>query len=155
MVASAPAFRVAPPSRSKLDAHVAAYEAITGQSIRTTKQRNFLAAAYRVHGPSLIEVLQATYERVGTTTNLLGIVRSTAPSEPATTTVAPSTPLGLSEPPDVFVNHGGMPCPVERSEPGLVYCRAHRPPFEGSSRVRYDRRGSNADFGHLLDVDTR
>jgi hypothetical protein len=72
---------------------------------------------------------------------------------PVRTTVAPSPSMGSAGHRGLSVDHQGMTCPAGQSEPGLIYCPAHRPPFDGRSSVRYDRRPSNPDLDHVLGED--
>jgi hypothetical protein len=108
------------------------------------KALNMLAAAYRVHGPDTVATLAELFEERGSTVNLLGTLRCTPPRaeriaqsplhEQATLTSAASS----SELSRAF--HAGPPCPVDLALPNLVYCHAHRPPFDPMSIVRSDRR---------------
>ena len=45
----------------------------------------------------------------------------------------------------------GCACGVALLLPGLIYCEAHRLPFNGRETRRYDRRRSNPDAARFFD----
>ena len=76
---SAPRFRYRPPTDTELNAVVNAYEALSGKQ-SSRRVIDLLAACWRVHGPLTVERLSILHTERGTTTNLLGELRLSAPS---------------------------------------------------------------------------
>ena len=167
-MATAPAFRLAPPSAALLDRLVQQYQATTGDKIRRPGKRNFLAACYRVHGADVMPFIADEFAARGTAENLLGIIRSSPPREsPATEpnsdragrySPAPQSPG--KEAPDIkppphpraapssratAPDHDGPPCPVEHCLPNLIFCEDHRIHFDPTSKRRKDRHPSNPE----------
>lgn len=136
MVATAPPFSYGKPSGELLNDLAAGYREITDHWLRTPKQRNLLAAAYRVHGPRLLEVVRSTFADLRTSVNLLGTVRAT----PAQVMDPGPAASARTESGDPAPDHDGIPCPVEQCLTGVVFCQAHFPKFDPTSTIRYDRR---------------
>lgn len=151
-IEDAPPFRLDPPSTVLLQHLAQQYQDLTGDPVRTQRKRNFLAACYRVHGPDLVPLIRDEFATGGTARNLLGVIRCMPPrseeeSLSPADSGAPATPTPVSE---MAAGHHGPPCPIERCLPGLVYCQSHQPPFDPTSRRRYDRRPSNPLASHYF-----
>jgi hypothetical protein len=69
------------PSPARLDEIVRDYETITGQPVRSLPMRKLIAVCYAVHGEALPQLIAEVYAETGTTTNLLGVIRSRPPKE--------------------------------------------------------------------------
>lgn len=154
-VSDAPKFRFSPPSAAVLDELVEEYQRITGDQIRTQKKRNLLAACYRVHGADVILFIADVFAVQETAQNLLGIIRFAPQGETGDQPLTGDDVGGRTDAQPVsFVlagdlaqapDHDGPPCSIERCLPNLIYCEHHSPPFDPTSRRRYDRRPSNPD----------
>jgi hypothetical protein len=81
--AVSPEFRYPSPDPGQMDDLVRQYELATGDRVRTQPKRNFLAACYRVHGDDLLPYAAELLQRTGTTTNLLGELRTREPRDGA------------------------------------------------------------------------
>lgn len=142
-------------------------------------KRNLLAACYRVHGDDVMAVLADEFAASGTAINLLGEIRRRPPRRPDPALVeaaageppaaAPARPdptsrasaAAIAEPgpariietqreraPDA---HGGdCGCPEADVLPTVIYCAAHRPPFDGASKRRWDRTSANPDAARFF-----
>jgi hypothetical protein len=64
------------PTPSRLDQIVRHYETVTGEPVRSLPKRKLIAVCYAVHGEALPSLISDVYAETGTTTNLLGILRS-------------------------------------------------------------------------------
>lgn len=135
-----PSFGFDPPASELLARLVQYYEAVTGDPVRTRKKRNFVAAAYRVHGSDFVPLLEEEFTRLGTAANLLGVLRSM----PRRNEGVQEGPPGKA-PQTTAADHEGPPCPVEQCIADVIYCGAHRPRFDPTSRRRWDRHLSNPD----------
>lgn len=146
-IPTAPLFDFDPPSRELLDELVREYVAITGDRVERPKKRDLVATCYRVHGPDFIPFVRDFFRAEGSAQNLLGVLRRAPQRHPADDF---DTFVGV-EPGDVALDahprppHTAMPCPVEKCLPGLIYCADHRPPYDPSSKRRYDRRSPTPD----------
>lgn len=135
-----PSFGFDPPASELLARLVQYYEAVTGDPVRTRKKRNFVATAYRVHGSDFVPLLEEEFTRLGTAANLLGVLRSM----PRRNEGVQEGPPGKA-PQTTAADHEGPPCPVEQCIADVIYCGAHRPRFDPTSRRRWDRHLSNPD----------
>lgn len=160
-IPAAPRFRYDRPSKDLLDEQVQGYVEITGDPVRTDRpnKRNLIATCYRVHGPDFLPYVADYFRVKGSAQNLLGVLRQAAPrlaedgaDRPIEEPVRRPTAIASQREPTVSAGHVGMPCPIDHSRPGVVYCVDHRPVFDPTSTRRYDRRLSNPQFGHLLDA---
>jgi hypothetical protein len=141
-VAAAPPFRHPSPDEPTLQSLVLGYEAITRDPVRRLGKRNLIAAAYRLQGPGLLDRARTWFIKTGTHTNLLGILRTTAPEtldmlksegQPAVDATQPTAPDDLL--------------------PSLTYGADRPPPFGADPRRRYDRRPSNPDASSFFTED--
>ena len=142
-------------------------------------KRNLLAAAYRVHGADTVPLIEDVFRATGTATNLLGEIRSRPPRHPAQApvqaadggrpSVAPVRPAPTSTARAAAIEDGrptsaneagrdrspdahqaDCECPAADLLPGLTHCAAHRPPFDGASKRRWDRHPSNPDAARFF-----
>ena len=142
-------------------------------------KRNLLAACYRVHGDDVIPFIADEFAASGTATNLLGEIRSRSPRRPDPAlvgpadgerpSVAPARPdptsrawapaiadprpantigTGRERAPDAPRADCG--CPEADILPGLIYCAAHRPRFDGTSKRQWDRNSVNPDAARFF-----
>ena len=142
-------------------------------------KRNLLAACYRVHGDDVMAVLADAFAASRTAINLLGEIRSRPPrrldpalvgaadgERPSAEPVRPdptsrASAAAIADPgpastiettreraPD---GHGGdCGCPEADVLPNVIYCAAHRPPFDGASKRRWDRTSANPDAARFF-----
>jgi hypothetical protein len=145
-IPNAPDFRYGPLSSEELNDVVRRFEEITGKPVRPGRQRNLVAACYRVHGPDFIPFAESYLRVERSDTNLLAVIRGTPPRLPED---VPEIEAGDGAYPAVNAGavdgHDGPPCPLVDCLPGLTYCANDRPPFDPASRHRHDRRPSNPD----------
>jgi hypothetical protein len=153
-ICDAPTFRFGPVPRARLDELASRYQAVTGDPLRTVKQRNMLAACYRVHGEDAIPFIADEFALRGTAQNLLAIVRLTPPRDAGDGQLPAPAPAtadleghGTPEPPreNSTADHPGLPCPLEQCLPTVIYCEDHRPAFGSAPRRQYDRIPANPD----------
>ncbi len=78
-MAGAPPFLHPSPDKSALQEMVLGYEAITRDPVRRPGKRNLVASSYRLHGPDFLDRVRILFIEIGSATNLLGILRTTAP----------------------------------------------------------------------------
>ena len=178
-IAEAPPFRHTPPSSELLAELVRQYTQITGDPIRSDRKRNLLVTCYRVHGDDTVPLIEDVFRATGTATNLLGEIRSRPPRHPdhavvevahgQRPSVAPARPdptstawaaeveeerpasaieTGDERAPDA--HRADCECPEADLLPGLLYCEARRPPFDGTSKRRWDRHPSNPDAARFF-----
>ena len=155
-LAGAPLFRYDPPDGPLLNDIVAEYEAITGVSAARPGKHNFIASCYRVHGPSFIPLVRRLLAERGTETNLLGSIRTMQPEDgDVLDGGAAATGAGLAASVPRTDPSPTVP-PVAASGPfrGLTYGPDDRPPFEPTSKRRYDRRPSNPDAADLIEPES-
>ncbi len=115
----------------ELDQLVAGYEAITGVRVRSFRKRDLIAATSRTWGPLFLDALQRRLAESGTETNLLADLRSGPPrSAVSVRHIHPEA-------------HWSCPCAEESLLTDVIYCAAHRPLFDPTSKRRYDRHPSN------------
>ncbi|HEY8868271.1 MAG TPA: hypothetical protein VIM30_02640 [Candidatus Limnocylindrales bacterium] len=169
-ISGAPRFIEEAVSEVELDRICAEYTAITGVRFTSTRKRNLVAAAYRSLGPEFLPSVKDRFAETGTETNLLadlrtGLSASVAardPNQPTTSSAHGHPGLSaLRRTPEIASRQvgAGVTGAEPRSQcrcaemdllPGLIYCAAHRPPFDGRSRRRYDRRRSNPDAARFF-----
>jgi hypothetical protein len=101
---------------------VASYVAITGDPVRTSKKRRLLAVCYRVHGASFLALVRLVFERNGSATNLLGILRSLPPADTEQPRRESLAEPAWSTPPDPRRTTAERPTSVESDDllPGLI-----------------------------------
>jgi hypothetical protein len=171
-ISAAPPFVADRVSDDELDRMCAGYEAITGVRITTQKKRAFVAAAYRSLGSHFLTAVRDRFSESGTETNLLADLRfgrvantrsvdsviSSAPSaadrqEREAPRRAPHSPEPRkTDAADETTRRADCGCDEADLLPGLIYCAAHCPPFDPTSRCRYDRRPSNPDAARFFAV---
>lgn len=167
-----PQFRLPGPDRSLLDALVAGYERITVSTVRRPAQRNLIAACYRVHGEDFLRLVEETFARTGTTTNLLGELRVLQAGDSAPVALTATTVMITDfsnghvdvtrqaaqeiEPPDRPATKSladGVSawcgCCEEELRPDLLYCSAHYR-YGYAGKLRLDRRESNPAAARFL-----
>ena len=152
----APEFGFAPPPMETLEHLIRGYTDITSDTVATVRKRNLVAACYRVHGEDFLVLVEELFRVGGTATNLLGEIRCMAPRlevrRPVPPLAEPATPAarapGAKPSEDLALGCG---CCVAMLLPGLIYCEAHRPPFNGRETRRYDRPRSNPDAARFFD----
>jgi hypothetical protein len=143
LAARGPMFRYAPPDQPTLSRHLRCYEEITGIQVRRSTGRPsrvpaLVAACYRVHGEDLPRLIADRFAATGTTTNLLIAIRLTRPVDDASREKRVVEPEpGEAKP--------SPPLPAGSRIPGLLYGPANRPPFDPTSKRRWDDRPSNPD----------
>jgi hypothetical protein len=138
-MASAPAFRHPSPDESTLQEMVLGYEQITRDPVRRTGKHNFVASCYRVHGTAFLDRVRTLFIEIGTATNLLGILRTTAP-EIFDTRIADPVPDESPSPPPPAV-------PVDPTDTTVK-----SPPFDPTSTRRYDLHPWSPQEGTLFDA---
>jgi hypothetical protein len=143
-IASAPEFGHRPPGSDEFLSIVDGYVGITGDPVRTRRKRNLIAACYRVHGDDFLPIVQELFWENGSATNLLGEIRCLPPRMPGGDTAEAREP-GMSRRP-LYCG-----CSVTLLLPNLIYCGAHRPPFDGDDRRRHDRHPSNPEAAQFFD----
>jgi hypothetical protein len=102
-IRSAPGYRHSAVDDKTVDEIVVEYVRITGDRVRKPAKRGFIAACAHLHGSRFLELVQAVFERTGTATNLLGIIREMAPEDV-----------------DVYLTEGAHPIAAEQSPPYAV-----------------------------------
>jgi hypothetical protein len=133
MVDGAPPFEFDPPAGEVVDELALGYQELTHQAIRTQKQRNLLATCYRVHGPDFLVVASRLFDELGTTQNLLGMIRAARRSS-----VHVQSLSDRILPAEATSDRAGGGCPVASCVRTLVPCSLHAP-HDGKSKFRYDR----------------
>jgi hypothetical protein len=171
-VARAPSFKEDWVPEAELERICAGYEAITGVRVATRKKRAFVAAAYRTLGSQFLPAVKHRFSETGTETNLLVDLRGrraayatsvgtelhSAPrAADRQERAAPErAPLSLdsreAHTAEATSRGAACGCAVSDLRPGLIYCAAHRPPFDPISRRRYDRCPSNPEAAGLFSV---
>lgn len=167
-ISAAPSFVADRVPGDELDQMCAGYEAITGVRITTHRKRAFVAAVYRTLGSHFLRAVNDRFSETGTETNLLADLRSgrVASTRAVDTELnsAPSTegredreaPRRARPDPkkadatEETTRRGDCGCAEADLLPGLIFCAAHRPPFDPTSRRRYDRRPSNPDAARFF-----
>jgi hypothetical protein len=144
-----PRFRYSSPDETCLDELVRGYTELTGERVTRPAKRNLIAVCYRTHGPAFLGLVAQTFGTLGTTTNLLGIIRATPPADPSVEeapTLDPQAADQTGQPPladEAEVVPPSMPAP--QLLPSLTYGDTDRPPHGADPKRRYDRRPSNPD----------
>jgi hypothetical protein len=142
-------------------------------------KRNLVAACYRVHGDDVLPYIADEFRGAGTAINLLGRLRCSPPrhgagawgADGARPSPVPADDRGPNRVADSAegivwargdvlvkekrhdaVDTGPGDCGCDEADllPGLIYCAAHCPPFDPTSRRRYDRRPSNPDAARFF-----
>ena len=169
-ISAAPSFVADRVPGDELDQMCAGYEAITGVRITTQKKRAFVAAVYRTLGSHFLTAVKDRFSETGTETNLLADLRSgrvantravdaelnSAPSaEDRQDREAPRrAPLSpdrkKADVAEETTRRGDCGCAEAVLLPGLIFCAAHCPRFDPTSRRRYDRRPSNPDAARFF-----
>jgi hypothetical protein len=166
-ISAAPSFVADRVPGGELDQMCAGYEAITGVRITTEKKRAFVAAVYRTLGSHFLTAVKDRFSETGTETNLLADLRSgrvantravdaelnSAPSaedrqeREAPRRAALSPDPKKADAAEETTRRGDCGCALL---PGLIFCAAHCPRFDPTSRRRYDRRPSNPDAARFF-----
>ena len=133
-IAAAPAFHYPSPDDDLLADLIWGYEHITGDPVRRSKKRNYVAACYRVHGDDFLPLVQRLFASWDTAVNLLGYIRCLDPAR------ANRRGDELNDEPPAEPGAGAF-----EPDPGLTYARGDAPPFDPTSHRRHDRRPSNPD----------
>ena len=138
-IVDGPPFRHRSPDESTLQDMVLGYEQVTRDPVHRSNKRNLVAACYRVHGPALLDRVRTLFIETGTATNLLGMLRTTAP--------------------ELFDARTAHPVPDESPPPPRPAVPAHptdttvkSPPFDPTSTRRYDLHPWSPDEGTLFDA---
>jgi len=142
----------------------------TSVRITTQKKRAFVAAAYRTLGSHFLTAVKDRFSETGTETNLLADLRfgrvANTRSVDAVLSSAPSAADRQEREAPRCAPHSADPKKADGAEEttyradcgcaeaglliGLIYCAAHCPPFDPTSRRRYDRRLSNPDAARFF-----
>jgi hypothetical protein len=169
-ILAAPSFVADRVPGDELDQMCAGYEAITGVRITTQKKRAFVAAVYRTLGSHFLRAVKDRFSETGTETNLLADLRSGRVADTRAVEAELNSALSTEDrqDPDAPRRAPVSPDPKEADAteetpcwgdcgcaeadllPGLIFCAAHRPPFDPTSRRRYDRRPSNPDAARFF-----
>ena len=169
-ISAAPSFVADRVPGGELDQMCAGYEAITGVRITTQKKRAFVAAVYRTLGSHFLTAVKDRFSETGTETNLLADLRSgrvantravdaelnSAPSaedrqeREAPRRAALSPDPKKADAAEETTRRGDCGCAEAVLLPGLIFCAAHCPRFDPTSRRRYDRRPSNPDAARFF-----
>jgi hypothetical protein len=157
LIPTAPTFEHGWLSDDLLNGIVREFEAITGERVGTVKKRRTIAACYRIHGEDLLSFVADFVRFEGSSQNLLGVLRNAEPRHRSDDEARPAdTVVVLDDVPPIATSgtfeHTGIPCPVEGCLPGVIYCSAHRPPYDPRSGRRYDRDPSSAEAPTSFDA---
>ena len=136
-----------PPDHNAVVALGDEYQQITGKRV-TPKMHGLLAKALRVQGPSAHILLRLLYDERRSTTNLLAdlissdAVKSAPNAEVATAQPAVEAAEPVQDPAAGAWQGRWDDLPIDDTGCfiGLTYGPHNRPPFDPTSRKRYDRR---------------
>jgi hypothetical protein len=150
-IKGAPRFVEGRVSEDRLDAIVEAYGEITAVTTRSRAKRNLIAACYRIHVDTFLDLVRKRMNETGTETNLLAYLRSlpaiqVAPDERPVARASSVAGPPMGPPRGAPPESAGAGSPGEDLLPGLTYGAHDRPPFDPTSKRRYDRRPSNPDL---------